>query len=199
VANGPTAEARVKSEGSSGPQGRKVLLLSRAYLPVRVISWQRAITLWVLEKIEVLETDPVQFLHSTRLRMPLPTVARLTEDRHARGAFGKARLSRLSVYTRDDYTCQYCGGSYVGDRKRLTIDHVVPRSRGGDTSWENVVTACQECNRKKGGKTPREAGMHLLSHPRRPGFLPEVLCVIRQMNRVPEEWGTYLDVFVKTA
>ena len=178
---------------------RKVLLLSRAYLPMRVISWQRAITLWVLDKVEVLEPDPDSFLHSTRLRMPLPTVVRLVEDRHARAFYSGARLSRLSVYTRDDYTCQYCGNSYVGDRRRLTIDHVVPRSRGGDTSWENVVTACQDCNRKKGGKTPREAGMQLRQRPKRPGFLPEVLCEIRQMNRIPMSWASYLELFVKSA
>jgi 5-methylcytosine-specific restriction endonuclease McrA len=180
-------------------QKRKVLLLSRAYLPMRVISWQRAITLWVLEKVEVLETDPDSFLHSTRLRMPLPTVVRLVEDKHSRAFYSGARLSRLSVYTRDDYTCQYCGNSYLGDRRRLTIDHVVPRSRGGDTSWENVVTACQDCNRKKGGKTPREAGMPLRQRPKRPGFLPEVLCEIRQMNQVPMSWATYLELFMKSA
>ena len=178
---------------------RKVLLLSQAYLPLRIISWQKAITLWALEKVDVVDSDPDTPLHSASRTIPLPTVVRLIEDGGARPFVMGTKLNRLSVYTRDNYTCQYCGTSHFGDRRNLTIDHILPRSRGGVTRWENIVTACAKCNRKKGGHTPKEAGMHLMGRPYRPNYLPEVICEVRRMGRVPVPWTAYLEVFLESA
>jgi len=102
----------------------------------------------------------------------------------------RVRFSRFNIYTRDRNTCQYCGQTFP--RSELNLDHVVPRSRGGRSTWENVVCSCHECNRKKGGRTPEEAGMKLLRPPRRPEWTPFML--ENFSLRRYKEWAPFLSV-----
>ena len=105
-----------------------------------------------------------------------------------RPAPGDELAALLLFYARDGFTCQYDGQQYPTED--LTFDHVLPRSRGGRTSWENIVTCCVECNKTKADRTPAEAGMHLLRQPRKPHVLPSVM-VKMDAATLPEEWRGY--------
>ncbi|MEM9770263.1 MAG: HNH endonuclease [Cyanobacteria bacterium P01_D01_bin.73] len=136
----------------------KVLVLNASYEPLNVTSWRRAVVLLLKEKAEQIE-------HNGRIiypGMPLPSVIRLRH--YIRVPYKQIALTRKNILSRDNHCCQYC--AYRGDD--LTLDHVVPRSRGGGDSWENMVAACVRCNIKKGNRTPKEAKMPLRRPPRRP-------------------------------
>ena len=136
----------------------KVLVLNASYEPLNICSWRRAVVLILKGKAESIEHNG-KVLYGN---FPLPTVIRLRN--YVKIPYKEISLSRRNVLHRDNYTCQYCGER----RHDLTIDHIMPRSRGGIDSWENVVAACLKCNVKKGDRTPREAAMHLMTTPRRP-------------------------------
>jgi 5-methylcytosine-specific restriction endonuclease McrA len=164
----------------------RTLLLSQGYEPIKVISWQRAITLLFLGKVEVLE-EYAEGVHSVNLVIKIPAVVRLLRAfrRHAK----PVKFSRVNIYARDHYRCQYCHKrANISD---LTYDHVVPRSQGGKTEWTNIVTCCYECNRKKGGRTPHQAGMKLQVHPAQPNWVPAITIRI-SMRSVPDAWRDYL-------
>lgn len=163
----------------------RTLLLTRGYEPISVISWQRAIRLQVLDKVEVVETWD-QEVRSVCVAFKVPAVVRLvtTFSLHQQ----KIKFSRQNVLARDRWRCQYCGAKHPAGV--LTLDHVLPRSRGGKTCWENIVTACSECNSVKGNRTPEEAGMRLRKHPQRPRWLP-LLAVIAARRAMPPVWSTY--------
>ncbi|MBI3912654.1 MAG: HNH endonuclease [Chloroflexi bacterium] len=148
-----------------------VLVLNATYEPLNIVSVQRAIVLLLKDKAEVVEAAQ-QKIRAERLAMDWPLVIRLVTFVPIPRRL-PLPLSRRTVLARDLYTCQYCGGR--PHKTELTIDHVIPRSRGGTTLWENVVTACGPCNRRKGDRTPEEARMKMLSHPVRPRFLAIVL------------------------
>jgi 5-methylcytosine-specific restriction endonuclease McrA len=112
-------------------------------------------------KAEMLENGS-GFIHSANYTFPLPSVVRLAYM--IKRPRPERKLTRLEVFNRDRYTCQYCGK----ETRQLTLDHVIPRHRGGQHTWENVVSACISCNRRKAGKTPRQAGMKLIRHPSPP-------------------------------
>lgn len=162
------------------------LLLSQGYEPIKVISWQRAITLLFLGKVEVLKEYDGE-LRSVSVVIRIPAVVRLLRAfrRHSR----PVKFSRVNIYARDNYRCQYCGKKAA--LEELTYDHVVPRSQGGATDWANIVTCCYLCNRKKGGRTPKEAGMALLGQPAQPNWVPAVVIRI-SMRSIPEAWRDYL-------
>ena len=128
----------------------QVLVLNATYEPINVCSVQRAIVLVLKQKAEVLERSMARKLRAATASFPWPNVIRLVHfvrvPRHE-----ARKITRRAVFARDDYTCQYCGAS-----SRLTMDHVVPRSRGGRSSWENVVTSCAPCNSRKGDRLPAE-------------------------------------------
>jgi 5-methylcytosine-specific restriction endonuclease McrA len=135
--------------------------------PYRVISYERAIVLSFLGKVEVVaEYD--DWIRSPSVSVRAPAVVR---QRKARPS-GRARItfSRANVFLRDGFTCQYCKRSF--DEADLNLDHVMPRSRGGATTWENVVASCYPCNQRKAGRTPDEAAMALMKRPVRPTSLP---------------------------
>lgn len=136
----------------------KVLVLNASYEPLNICSWRRAVVLLLKGKAEQIEHNG----HLIYTDFPLPTVIRLRN--YVKIPYKEISLSRRNVLHRDSYICQYCGVR----RHDLTIDHIIPRSRGGVDSWDNVVAACLKCNVKKGDRTPKEAGMVLMSHPRRP-------------------------------
>jgi 5-methylcytosine-specific restriction endonuclease McrA len=164
----------------------RTLLLNSTYEPLQVISWQRAVTMMWLQKVEVVRTYE-RHIRAVSRAVPMPAVIRL----HSFVRLKRVRLgfSRRSVFTRDNYRCQYCGRRCsLGE---VTCDHVVPRSQGGATDWDNVVAACPECNRLKGGRTPTEAGMRLLKRPRQPDDLPVVFRIDADRS-MPEPWREFL-------
>ena len=135
-----------------------VLVLNASYEPLNITTWRRAVVMVLKGKAEGLEHDPVRRIREDTL---LPTVIRL---RHfVRVPYKPLPLTRRNLFHRDGHRCQYCGAS----AQRLSVDHVVPRSRGGLDTWENVTTACLPCNVRKGNRTPREAAMPLLRRRRR--------------------------------
>jgi 5-methylcytosine-specific restriction endonuclease McrA len=162
------------------------LVLSQAYEPIKVIPWQRALTLLTLGKVEVLEEYDWN-IRSATIIIKVPAVIRLL--RTFRRFRKPVKFSRANIYARDAYTCQYCA------RKRpigeLTYDHVVPRHQGGRTEWTNIVTACQECNLSKGARTPLQARMKLLSQPVQPKWVPAITITISTRS-IPEAWRDYL-------
>lgn len=142
----------------------KVLLLSNKYEPLNITSWKRAVVLLIKGKAECVEKINEIDDYIKIGEYYIPRTIKLTYEMaipHLELPF-----SRENVYLRDDYTCQYCGKKF--DPQELTLDHVFPKSRGGETSWQNIVTCCKRCNCKKADKTPREAGMVLLVKPEKP-------------------------------
>jgi len=163
-----------------------VLFLDCDWQPMRVESWTRAVTDLFLGKIEVVEYSRDRTIKGVNREYPMPAVVRvLRRFRRDRVAI---KFSRINIYTRDRFACQYCGARF--DAEDLTFDHVVPRSAGGRTSWENIVTACMPCNASKANRTPREASMSLLRRPVKPRFLP-IVSVQMDVRHVPEEWRPY--------
>ena len=166
----------------------RVLLLSPWMAPHKVISWQSAVTLYFLEKVEILE-EYDEDLPSPSMTMKMPAVVRL---RKPLASMKRAvKFSRINVFTRDGFRCQYCGVRRA--MRELNYDHVVPRSRGGRTVWENIVTSCYDCNDRKGGKTLKEAGMTLLRPPFKPKSLPMSYLQLERRT-IPELWEPYCKV-----
>jgi 5-methylcytosine-specific restriction endonuclease McrA len=135
-----------------------------------LVSVRRAIVLLLREKAELVETTE-QILHSVNRSLPVPLVIRLVH--YIRLPHRSVPPTRSAIMLRDTYTCQYCGE--MPGRQNLTVDHVVPRSRGGDHDWPNLVTACNNCNQKKGSLTPEEAQMPLRRRPFQPSYVALVL------------------------
>jgi 5-methylcytosine-specific restriction endonuclease McrA len=171
--------------GADGRQMSRVLVLNATYEPLNVVSIRRAVILLLKEKAEIVEAAEA-WLHAEQLALPLPLVIRLVYYVRIPRHFSLP-LSRRTVLARDHYTCQYCQSE--PGKAHLTIDHVLPRSRGGDTRWENIVTACEACNRQKGDRTPTEANMPLHRQPRRPRYLALTLL---EEARAPAEWSKYM-------
>jgi 5-methylcytosine-specific restriction endonuclease McrA len=163
----------------------RTLLLSQGYEPLATISWQRAISLLTLGKVEVIEEYDRE-LRSRYLVIKMPAVVRLIQ-RFRRGKQA-VKFSRHNILARDRWKCQYCGIKVR--TSDMTQDHVVPRSQGGRTEWENIVTACGDCNAKKANRTPREAGMRLRKRPEKPKWVP--IFSVQIGNRPPDQWASYL-------
>ena len=161
-----------------------VLVLNSSYQPLQVTSQRRAVHLVLADKAEAVETGP-GLLRSQRLALSAPLVIRLLHYVRLPRGLGLP-LTRRNVLLRDGHICQYCGRQ-PGDAA-LTVDHVLPRSRGGRTIWENVVTACGPCNVRKGNHTPAEAGLRLRRSPRPPRYPVRALM---ERGR-PPAWGKYL-------
>jgi 5-methylcytosine-specific restriction endonuclease McrA len=164
----------------------QVLLLNITYEPLKIIGWKKAITLLTLGKVEVIE-EYGREVHSVTFTIKLPAVVRLLQM--VRRPKNPVRFSRQNIYARDRYHCQYCGDKFASEE--LTYDHVTPKSRGGRTQWENIVTCCVNCNRQKGGRTPSEASMRLIKNPMRPTWVPSIRITI-EVNKIPESWRDYL-------
>ncbi|HMN69697.1 MAG TPA: HNH endonuclease [Bdellovibrionales bacterium] len=151
------------------------------------MNWRKAVILWFQGKVEVLE------FHTATVRSPsqsfqLPAVIRLKQ--YVRPYFSlSVRLSRQNIFLRDNHICQYCNVKFT--EKKLTIDHVVPLSKGGQHEWTNVVTACSHCNNRKGDKSPEKANLRLLSRPEKPRWLPN-RDLDFEGNILPIVWRPYL-------
>ena len=158
-----------------------------SYFPLSLWSWQDAIKAVFLERVNVV-SEYEREVHSPTWRMRLPSVISLKEyvPQNRRPAF-----TRFNVFLRDGFVCQYCGGRFP--TQDLTFDHVIPRSRGGKTTWDNVVTACAGCNLKKGNRLPRQAGMHPLIRPHQPStFHLQENGRAFPPNYLHESWRDYL-------
>jgi 5-methylcytosine-specific restriction endonuclease McrA len=174
-------EARPWQRG--GTNGR-VLVLNASYEAINVCTVRRAAVLVLKDRAEILERAEWA-LHAEFFEMPRPTVIRLNSyvrvprDAHSR------KITRRAIFARDRWTCQYCGTGHVS----LTVDHVIPRSKGGTSSWDNIVTCCAPCNRRKGDRLPKQANMHPKNTPAPPAA---TIFVHVAVPRVPEVWQQYL-------
>jgi len=166
----------------------QTLLLNASYEPLKVVDWQKAITLWCQGKVEVIAVHDRE-IRSVTFSFKLPSVIRLLRFVKIRRRLDYVPFSRINIYARDAHTCQYCRQAF--SPMDLTFDHVVPVAQGGRKDWENIVTCCVTCNRKKGGRTPAEAGMRLLRSPRRPDSAPAIRITVG-LHNAPESWRDYL-------
>lgn len=167
---------------------RPVLVLNQNYEPLNVCNMRRAMGLVFHDKAEILETyaSPIVTRSSS---YPAPSVIRLIYM--IRRPRPRVKLTRREIFIRDDYTCQYCGSRSAD----LTIDHVVPRSRGGGHSWDNLVSACRACNHRKGGKTLLEARMRLRRDPFEPRAGVYYTIQRRLSTSVHEHWHKFIPGF----
>lgn len=168
------------------PASARALLLNSSYEPMLVLTWQKALILWFQEKVEVLEFHSV-FARSVSRSFQIPSVLRLKTYVRPK-IYGRVRFCRDNIYLRDNYTCQYCAVRLP--TKQLTLDHVVPASKRGPNTWQNVVTACRACNQRKADRTPELAHMPLIRKPHVPSWLPTH--EIGVGGAAPESWSSYL-------
>ncbi len=202
----------VHTTTSAAPLSASVLLLNRLYMAVRVVSARRALTLLYRDLAEVVSVDDGKYLaydfddwvdvsqakrefepelhdwvRTVRFQIAVPKIIRLLgyDKLPAAGV----KLNRRNLFARDQNRCQYCGKRFPSSE--LSLDHVVPRSQGGQNTWGNIVCACVRCNVRKGGRTPTEAGMKLINEPRKPRRSP-VLTVKMSDSRYAS-WKQFLD------
>ncbi|MEK7474976.1 MAG: HNH endonuclease [Candidatus Coatesbacteria bacterium] len=159
-----------------------VLLLNSTYEPLNVINVKRALRLVLTRKADPVEADGA-IVHTITRSFPLPVVVRLAY--YVRRPNQRVKFTKRTVLARDQHTCQYCGAQ----TRDLTLDHVLPKTLGGETIWTNVVAACKKCNGAKGGRTLKEAGLKLRRAPREPRFLPYLRLVKNSYQRA---WDKYL-------
>jgi 5-methylcytosine-specific restriction endonuclease McrA len=165
----------------------EVLVLNSDFEPLNVCHIRRAVVMVYLGKADVLHAHDLE-IPVTDGSIPAPSVVKLRH--HVRRPLPELKLSRRTVFARDQYLCQYCGQS----AKDLTIDHVVPKRHGGQTIWENLVCSCRRCNMKKGDKMLHQTSMKLLHPPRRPRYVPYISLTKYLTGRKNETWRDYLPV-----
>lgn len=165
----------------------QTLLLNATYEPLDVVSWQRAMTLWCQGKVEIVETHEKE-VRAVSFAFKLPSIVRLLRVIRTRRR-PRVPFTRANIYARDRFCCQYCGDEFRTEE--LTFDHVIPVSRGGGRSWENIVTCCVACNRHKADRTPEEARMTLCRIPKEPAAHISFRLTIGY-RRAPESWRDYL-------
>lgn len=162
----------------------KVLVLNLDYSPLTVCTIQRAFLLVYLQKADLITKNSRFDLHTISRTFPMPSVIKL--KRYINIPYRSVMLTRENVFKRDGHRCMYCGSN-----KDLTIDHVIPKARGGKTKWNNLVTACKKCNSSKGDFSPREAGLKLPYQP----FKPSYIMFLRDFSGYDiEEWKPFLDI-----
>ncbi len=187
----------------------RVLILNSSYVPHSVINWIEAVGLIFTGKVEVIETyhDSIGDISSDRV-CEFPNVLKSYHSHHHKGDFKimspavirlkkawdqkvrrNVKFSRHNVYTRDGFKCQYCGEKFRPHQ--LNYDHVIPRSKGGKTCWENIVTSCYPCNERKAGRTPEEAEMKLKNSPKKPKHLPSSFSWL-DVDNAHEIWKPYI-------
>ena len=162
----------------------RVLVLNQDFSPLMVCSVERAFILVFLNKSEMIRSANGFKLHSVSQSFPMPSVIRL--NRYVSAPYKGVNLTRQNIFKRDNFECQYCG-----TKRDLTLDHVMPSSKGGKHSWTNLVTACKRCNARKGDYTPEQAGMELARRP----FKPSYSIFLKENSGFNQhEWDEFLDV-----
>jgi 5-methylcytosine-specific restriction endonuclease McrA len=174
---------QVRRNGIHGRLNAKVLILNQNYEPMSVINVKKAIVLLYLGKAELIAAHDGREVHAVSVAMPFPSILRLSV--FVRVPYKKIVLSRKNILRRDGHRCQYCGRSDIP----LTLDHVIPLSRGGEDTWENLVCACVRCNNRKGDQTPEEAQLSLKRTPVRPNH---VTFIRHYVGTLDERWKPYL-------
>jgi 5-methylcytosine-specific restriction endonuclease McrA len=163
---------------------QKVLILNQDYTALALCSIQKAFVLLFLEKAEMVHKSETSILRTINRNYPAPSIIRLQHYVHV--PYKGISLSRNNIMRRDQFQCLYCGST-----KNLTLDHLIPKSRGGNSSWTNLATACMRCNTKKGNRTPEEAGLILSRKPRRPTLSAFLASHVSTMD---QNWSLYLRV-----
>ncbi|MCR9252558.1 MAG: HNH endonuclease [bacterium] len=161
----------------------KVLVLNQDYTPITVCSIYRAFLLVYLKKADLVDQAENQYLRTVSKKFPLPSVIKI--NRYVSIPYRGVVLTRHNIFKRDKNQCQYCGTT-----KNLTLDHVIPKSKGGKSTWTNLTTACQKCNAKKGDNSLEEVEMKLRNQPIKPSYV----MFLRESNgEVQNEWLPYLN------
>lgn len=181
-----------------------VLVLNRSYIPIHIVTWQKAMSLIIQESARPLDRDFITYdlsdwfefsnlydnypkIHTVRYNICIPEIIVLKQ--YDQLPVRDVKYSRQTLFQRDKFKCAYCGKKF--DKKSLTVDHITPRSHGGHSNWSNTVSSCSECNRKKADRTPEQAGMKLLIKPRKPVWMSP-LCEI-QPNHPCKSWLKFMD------
>ncbi|MSP64653.1 MAG: HNH endonuclease [Ignavibacteria bacterium] len=159
------------------------MVLNNNYEPLSVCNVRKAIILIILDKAELVEKRGAKVVRSVSKEFPFPSIVKLAH--YVKVPYKRIILSRKNILRRDKHSCQYCGSA----DSNLTIDHVLPRSRFGEDTWENLVCACVECNNAKGDKTPDEAKMHLIRRPIRPNH---IIFIKHFVESIEDCWKPYL-------
>lgn len=159
------------------------MVLNQNYEALTICTTKKAIVLVLLNKAEIIAKKDSLVIHSAKMSIPFPSIIRL--ERYIPVQYKNVMLSRKNILRRDGHKCQYCGRSDLP----LTVDHVIPKSKGGKDTWENLVTACIKCNNKKGDRTPEEAKMHFIRKPFRPSH---IMFLKHFVGQVDEKWKPYL-------
>ena len=168
------------------PEGRpRALVLDTSYRPYGVIGWRRAMILYLSARAEALAFYDLS-IRSPRAEYALPAVLRIDGYVHRR--LTRVRFGKAQIWRRDGNACAYCGRGLAGLRGEVTVDHVVPVSRGGRTSWQNCVAACRACNNRKGDRTPEEAHMSLRVRPHVPRY-----DLAGEAHPMPAQWSAWLE------
>ncbi len=186
----------------------KVLVLNKNFIPVSLTSWKKAIKLVYLERADVVDEEyrtysfndwfelsqmikehPAGFIYTPRFKIAIPEIIALRF--YDKIQFEEPQLTRRNIYEHYGYRCCYCGKKFPTER--LNIDHIIPRSRGGKTEWNNIVTSCIDCNFKKANKTPQEAGMKLLIPPSKPQRRIRLALVLNPQIKIPSSWQKFID------
>jgi 5-methylcytosine-specific restriction endonuclease McrA len=163
-----------------------VLLLDSTYEPLSIISWEAAMTLVMTKDAEVIVESEANLVRTTTVAYKMPSVIRQFKKYKRKE---DVKFSRINIYMRDGWSCQYCGQKK--STKELTFDHVIPRDKGGPTTWENIVAACRPCNHWKANRTPAQAKMKLTKKPVKPKWLPQQM--VLKMKNLPKLWEPYID------
>ena len=167
----------------------KTLLLNSTYQPISFVSERKALKLLFKNKVDVIsDWDEVIKWNLGRNKIKLPAIIKLKY--YVRWIPSRTRFNRLAVFKRDNNICQYCGKKL--SNSELTVDHIVPISRGGLNNWKNCVTSCSPCNNNKGSRTPEEAGMKIKNAPQTPGL--SISYEYSSLRRRHEDWETYLNI-----
>lgn len=167
----------------NGKLSGKVLVLNQNYEAMSICNVQRAVILLFLGKAELISAKNSKLVYSVRTSLPFPTIVRLRV--YIKVPYKKIVLSRKNIFRRDNHKCAYCHRADLP----LTVDHITPRSKGGDDTWENLITACVKCNNKKGDRLPDEAKMPLTKKPSKPSHITFMKHFI---GRVDDDWKPYL-------
>lgn len=162
----------------------RTLLLDCNYFPVKIISWQKAMILYLTDRAEVVDEYEDKLIRTVSTSFKLPKILRLFQTHKLSQ---NVKFTRMNVFFRDQFQCQYC--SIRLPATELTFDHIIPVSKKGATNWENVVTCCKACNTKKGSKTIKASGLTLQKLPKKPRWSPE-LC-LRLLDGDPLEWWNF--------
>ncbi len=162
---------------------RRVLILNADYSPIMVSTVQRAFILMYLNKTELVEKANGYKIRTVSTQFPMPAVIKLNS--YVNVPYKKVAMTRQNIFKRDGSKCQYCG-----QKDHLTLDHVVPKAKGGKSTWENLITACNRCNCQKGDQTPKDAGMLLVNKPFRPTYNSFIK---NNSGFVCDEWLPYLE------